>query len=72
MQFSCTSRRKIEIAKKYIYKYIYIFLLNPQHAPLHKISNTTCYSGRTFLLLVSFASIRYTGLSLQGPLSLYI
>jgi len=46
--------------------------LNPQHAPLHKISNTTCYSGRTFLLLVSFASIRYIGLSSQGPLSLYI
>jgi hypothetical protein len=47
-------------------------LLNPQHAPLHKINNTTCYSGRTFLLLVSLASIRYIGLSLQDPLSLYI
>ena len=49
-----------------------VFLLNPQHAPLHKISNSTCYSGRTFLLLVSFASIRYVGLSLRGPLILYI
>ena len=51
---------------------LFFYLLNPQHAPLHKISNTTCYSGRTFMLLVSFASIRYTGLSLQGPLSLCI
>jgi len=56
---------------KYPFFYLF-FLLNPQHAPLHKISNTTCYSGRTFLLFVSFASIRYIGLSFQGPLSLYI
>jgi hypothetical protein len=53
-------------------KRVFVFLLNPQHPPLHKISNTTCCSGGTFLLLVSLASIRYIGLSLQGPLSLYI